>query len=210
MGYNKPMLYTPRNRPRGWHSRGYLPHFDGPGRCQFITYRLADSLPRQVLDRLTSEAAQEPEANRQRSLWLAIDRYLDAGHGEAFLTDPVCAQVVIDTWRHFDGERYELLAWVVMPNHVHVVVHPYPDSCLAGIINGWKTFSARRINEQLGRRGSCWMLDYWDRYVQDEEHLQRVIAYVEHNPVTAGLCEKAEEWPWSSAACDLVGRAPSR
>jgi len=70
---------------------------------------------------------------------------------------------------------------------------------LAAVVNGWKSFSARRINELLRRRGALWQREYWDRFIRDEQHYQRAVAYVHENPVKAGLVSRAEDWPWSSA-----------
>src|SRR5437879_5066397 len=99
---------------RGWHSRGYLPHFDSPETIQFITFGLVDSLPRHVVETLKPDA--EPA--------LAIDRELDHGLGKCWLRDPDIAALVQDAVLHFDGARYRLLAWCLMPNHVHVVAEP--------------------------------------------------------------------------------------
>jgi putative transposase len=98
--------------PKGWHSRGYLPHFDSPETVQFVTFRLADSLPAAV-----AEALGHREDNVHR-----IERELDAGLGACWLGKPEIASLVQDALLHFDGERYRLIAWCLMPNHVHVVI----------------------------------------------------------------------------------------
>jgi putative transposase len=97
---------------KGWHSRGYLPHFDSAETIQFITFRLADSLPRPVVESLRlSEVRLD-----------SLDRKLDAGLGACWLRRPEIASLVQDALLRFDGERYRLLAWCLMPNHVHVVI----------------------------------------------------------------------------------------
>ncbi|MBS0537976.1 MAG: transposase [Proteobacteria bacterium] len=178
---------------KGWHSRGYLPHFDSPETIQFITFRLADSLPRHVVESLkaTNEYA------------LALDRELDSGLGACWLREPRIAEVVQNALLHFDGQRYRLMAWCLMPNHVHVVAEAIDGYSLTDVVRGWKSFSARRANEMLGRTGRFWDPDYFDRYMRDEEHLHRTIEYVEHNPVKARLVAATEEWAWSSAAARL-------
>jgi putative transposase len=176
-------------QPRGWHSRGYLPHFDSPETVQFVTFRLADSLPRSVVEGLR---LQDDAVHR-------IDQELDAGLGACWLRRAEIAALVQDALLHFDGERYRLLAWCLMPNHVHVVFEMFGDHSLSDVIRSCKSFTARRANATLGRSGPFWHPDYFDRYMRDEDHLNRTIDYIEQNPVKAGLVGTAVEWPWSSA-----------
>ena len=170
--------------PKGWHSRGYLPHFDSPETVQFVTFRLADSLPIAV-----AEALGHREGNVH-----CIDRELDVGLGSCWLRRPEIASLVQDALLHFDGERYRLLAWCLMPNHVHVVIDIVDDQSLTNIVRSWKSFTARRANAQLGRTGLFWHADYFDRYMRHEEHLAQTVEYVEQNPVKAGFVKAAEDW----------------
>jgi len=174
---------------KGWHSRGYLPHFGSPETVQFVTFRLADSLPRAVAGAI---------AARDDNL-AATDRELDRGRGACWLREAPVARVVEEALLHFDGDRYRLLSWCLMPNHVHAVVVPFDDHGIGQIVHSWKSFSAKQANAILGRSGSFWHRDYFDRFIRDEAHLFRTIAYVESNPVKAGLAETAAVWPWSSA-----------
>src|SRR5882762_7041529 len=176
-------------QPKGWHSRGYLPHFDSPETVQFITFRLADSLPAAVV-----EALDHREGNVHR-----VDRELDAGLGACWLRRPEIAVLVQDALLHFDSERYRLLAWCLMPNHVHVVIEMLDAQSLSDIVRSWKTFTARLANSQLGRRGPFWHADYFDRYMRDERHFLQTLDYVENNPVKAGLAQVPADWIWSSA-----------
>ena len=178
-----------------WHSRGYLPHFEQPGAIQMITFRLADSLPPEVIETLEREARAKPDDVRRRRL----DAYLDAGYGECLFRDRRAARAIEETLRYGDGRRYRLLAWVVMPNHVHVLVETLGTHPLAEIVQAWKSLSARQINHLLGRRGRVWQPDYFDRVIRDERHLQRAIEYVHGNPIQAGLVDRPELWPHSSA-----------
>jgi putative transposase len=174
---------------KGWHSRGYLPHFDSPETVQFVTFRLADSLPRSVVEalRLQDEAAAR------------IDRELDTGLGACWLGRADIAAVVENALLHFDSERYRLLAWCVMPNHVHTVVELFGGDALGSILHSWKSFTANKANKLAGRTGAFWHDDYFDRYMRNEDHLAITIKYVEQNPVKAGLVDSAEKWPWGSA-----------
>ncbi len=167
----------------GWHSRGYLPHFESGSVTQMVTYRLADSLPRHVAERLAEEAdtAEGDEAYRER-----IDAWLDAGHGECLLRRPAIAELVEDSLRAYDGVRYEIHAWVIMPNHVHILVRMKEPYLLCDAVKGWESYTARKINERLGRSGTVWQKEYWDRFIRNERHYERAVAYIRNNPEKAG------------------------
>ena len=175
--------------PKGWYSRGYLPHFDSPETVQFVTFRLGDSLPKAIAQAL----AALPDN------FLQTDQKLDAGLGACWLGRPDIAELVEAALLHFDGERYRLLAWCIMPNHVHVVLEPGATHLLDRIVQSWKSYTAKRANQTLDRSGMFWHRDYFDRFMRDEGHLRRTIDYVENNPVSAGLASEPAEWRWSSA-----------
>lgn len=176
-----------------WHSRGYLPHCDTPNLLQFITFRLADSLPVGVLHGLLQETDDDKKH-------LEFERLLDEGYGECWLQQNVIADLVEGALLFGDGTRYRLLAWCVMPNHLHVLIETNETWALPDIVQAWKSFTAKAINHHLGRTGSVWMPDYFDRYIRDDYHLAAVIAYIHQNPVSAGLVQDAAQWRHSSAA----------
>ena len=140
-----------------------------------------------------------------------IERFLDRGYGECSLRDPRIAAVVEDALLHGDGERYRLLAWVVMPNHVHCVIEQVPGIPLGKVVGSWKIFTAKAANALLNRAAPFWARDYFDRYIRDAEHFHAVVSYIENNPVKAGLVADRMEWPWSSARLTegKPGRMPS-
>jgi putative transposase len=190
--------------PGEWYSRGYLPHRDRIGLLQSLTFRLADSLPQQKLRELEGELVRLSEDRRDVERRRQIEEWLDSGMGCCALGHPLMARTVQDSLLHFDGDRYGLIAWCVMPNHVHVLIEPRHP--IAKIVQGWKSFTARWAlarNEELklgiGNSRQFWMRDYWDRYIRDERHLMSAIDYFHNNPVNAGLCRQPEEWRWSSA-----------
>ena len=183
------------SEPKGWYSRGYLPHLDCPGLLQFITFRLGDSLPAAVLGRIRAETRGDEAARRKR-----IEQYLDQGRGACWLRRPDVARLVEAALLHFDGTRYRLLSWVVMPNHVHVLIETFPDHPLAKVVQSWKAFTAREANQLLHRAGEFWDREYFDRYIRDDRHLAAVHRYIAQNPVKAGLAARAEDWPFGSAA----------
>lgn len=118
--------------------------------------------------------------------------------GSCWLLKPKIANLVEDAFLHFDGDRYRLLAWCVMPNHVHVVVEPVDGNTLSAVLQSWKSFTAKEANRHLSRSGPFWHQDYFDRYMRSESHLETTIAYVENNPVKAGLVETPAAWRWGS------------
>jgi len=130
---------------------------------------------------------------------MRIEEYLNRGLGVCWLRDARVGRLVEDALLHFDGDRYRLYAWVVMPNHVHVVMTPRQDRSVSEIVFSWKSFTASRANALIGRRGAFWQPDYFDRFVRNDQHFATAVNYVEHNSVVASLCERPEEWPLSSA-----------
>jgi type I restriction enzyme R subunit/putative DNA methylase len=115
----------------------------------------------------------------------------------------------------FDSQRYRLLAWVVMPNHVHVLFQPMGGWTVARIVAAWKRFTARKIsdiswkdaNTEIGAPRNCqltkpapiWHREYWDRYIRDQRHFAQAVEYIHLNPVKAGFVARAQDWRWSSA-----------
>jgi len=212
-----------------WHSRGYLPHFESGLLLQHVTYHLADSLPHDVVTRLDAELRDvAPEhMDAERRTWL--EAWIDAGHGSCVLKESAIAELVQESFLHHDAERYQLLAWVIMPNHVHVLLQPIGEWTLDKIVASWKSFSGRRIAEYMRQkqaqaetetetqcqagawrshetrhshealRSHVWQREYWDRFIRNEQHLAAIIQYIHENPVKAGLVATAEEWRWGSA-----------
>ena len=163
---------------KGWHRRGYVPHFDGHGITQHVVFRLKDSVPPGERDG---------------------DDVLDRGFGASLLREPACAKIVAEALMHGDPEQYELLTWCVMPNHVHALIYTNEKTELGAIVRLWKSYTAARINAATGRTGSLWARDYFDRFIRDERHFESNKRYIEMNPVSARLCDAPEAWAFSSA-----------
>ena len=136
-----------------WHSRGYLPHFEGGEIPQIVTFRLADSFPRQRLEQWRQELASLPEKQASAELRKRIEACLDPGIGHCWLRDSRVAEVVERALLYFDGSRYRLHAWVIMPNHVHVLLTPRRDYMLSSILHNWKSFTAKEGNRILFEEG---------------------------------------------------------
>jgi REP element-mobilizing transposase RayT len=205
----------------GVHTRGYLPHVKHEGAAYFVTFRLADALPKEVLARLEREKAgrlrpledysrrgetiQDSREEIARDCDRALERFLDQGAGACHLRRPEIADLVLGAMRHFHESRCLLREWVVMPNHVHAIVWPMPNFRLGDILKSWKQFTARRAKKLLGLgAGPFWQPESYDHWIRNDPEAARVSRYIRHNPVIAGLCAKPEDWPWSSA-----WRAPS-
>ena len=115
------------------------------------------------------------------------------------LRQPEIAALVQENLLHIDGTRYRLLAWVVMPNHVHAVIE-ISQTPLAEILHGWKSYTGKAANCLLKRTGDFWQAEYFDRYIRDEEHFRKAVRYIENNPVKAGRVKSPEEWIFGSAS----------
>jgi len=177
---------------RGWHSRGYLPHFDQPGLIQSITIRLADSLPANLREQWESESDEKQRSRR-------IEQLLDRGYGASHLRHPKVAELVENALLHFDGQRYRMLAWVIMPNHVHCVFEMMAGFPLSSLLHSWKSFTAHEAAKLVEFEAPFWWEDYYDRYMRDMDHYESTVRYLHRNPCSAGLCDQPEDWRWSSA-----------
>jgi REP element-mobilizing transposase RayT len=163
-----------------------------------VTFRLADSIP---LDRLQ-------ELNTARQAWLAqhtrplspeqwgqyhtlfserVERWLDDHTGACYLARPECADVVAEALNFFAGQRYELDYWVIMPNHVHVLVMPVPPHSLSAILHSWKSFTSHKLNKLLGRDGTLWQKESFDHVVRSEPQLTKLRGYIVENAAGAGV-----------------------
>ena len=151
-----------------WHSRGYLPHFESAQAIQHVTFHLADSLPQSTLRRFEEELKFLPPEKRDAQRRNRIDAWIDAGHGSCILRDPRVAAMVQASLLFFDAQRYRLLAWVVMPNHVHTLFQPLDPWSVAAIVASWKKFTARRIRDRSwARQSPDGQSDSWERQSPD-------------------------------------------
>ena len=183
---------TPFDDPEHWHSGNSLPHYDGAEVYQCITYRLADSIPQSVLREILAEG-DEVRSRRE------IEVILDRGLGACVLRNPQIAQLILENWFHFHGVRYQIVSYVIMPNHCHILIRVFEEHKLGKIIQSWKIYTAKKIYEIINCDRHVWQLDYWDRFIRDEKHFWDCVNYIHQNPVKAGLCAKPGEWLFSSA-----------
>ena len=191
-----PTFYDPKS-PLITSDR-HLPHWEQENVPIFVTWHQKDSIP----------YPKRASWHRDRDVWLAshpkpwndetsiayhqrfskrIEDWLDAGMGSCRLLNPGAARIVAETLHHFQGERYHLHAFVVMPNHVHVLFTLVPEWELPTVMQSWKGYSARMINKLEQRTGPFWQGENWDRLIRDAGHFERVRRYICNNPVKGGL-----------------------
>lgn len=192
---------------RGRWSRGYLTHIDCGREPQFITFRLDDSLPREVYQKWIEELRHCDDATTRRELASRTEKYLDAGHGSCILKNPVAAIIVQEALLFVHGRKCEMHCWCVMPNHVHLVMTPFDGVSVGKVMGPLKGFCAHEIHAKLGgESGRLWQPESYDRVVRDAAHFERVVKYIERNPVKARLCGRAEDWPYSTANPSVLER----
>jgi REP element-mobilizing transposase RayT len=193
--WTKPPISSPRDQGfKGWHERGYLPHRDEPGLVQFVTFHLTDSFP----IKLRTEWAHLLKIEKNTERREQHHRYLNLGRGECLLRNSRIGAIMDGAIRFHHNKSYELRAWVIMPNHVHVLFRSL-ENPMGRIIGNWKTYTAREVNKLLARQGPVWAADYWDTYMRDEDQEQTVRSYIENNPAKAKLVVDPKDWQWSSA-----------
>ena len=180
--------------------RRNLPHWEQPGRSYYVTFRLADSLPQDKLAELHAAEDQwrqvHPEPWSQED-WDEYDKlfpakihqWLDAGYGACVLNRPDISGILEAALRHFDGERYILDEFVIMPNHVHVIVKPADSHRLSQILHSWKSFTSTKINKTLDGSGTLWMDERYDRILRSWQQLEFIRDYIRQNPANAGIAE---------------------
>jgi REP element-mobilizing transposase RayT len=174
------------------YSERHLPHWQPEGAVIFITWRLHGSLPK---------SADIPKNLPAGKAFVAIDRELDsAAIGPRWLQDERVAMIVVAALRYgaLQLGLYDLRAWVLMTNHVHILIDPHAP--LSRITKAVKNFSARQANAALKRTGlPFWQDESYDHWARGPQETEKIVRYIEENPVTAGLVKRVEDWPWSSA-----------
>lgn len=178
--------------PEEWQ-HGNLPHRNKDNLIQFVTFRLNDSLPQEVLKEIQKEFERLPKTKREVEKRKRIEEWMDKGLGGCAMAKPKMAQVVLEALQYYDGDNYHLLAWSIMPNHVHVLIET--RSNLSKIIQTWKSYTGKWAfanNEKydLGIDKGVkrfWMSEHWDRFMRNHLHFENTLRYILDNPKNAHL-----------------------
>ena len=174
-----------------------LPHWEQGDTCVFVTFRLADSIPESAIGRLKEERDDwltqhaKPWNDEEKKEYITafgnvLEKWLDDGLGSCALGQPDNLAMMCDAMRHFDGKRYVLYAFAVMPNHVHALFSPIGDFSASGILHSWKSFTAHKTRRANGDSGPFWQKESWDRLIRDDRHFANVVRYIARNPRNAG------------------------
>jgi len=195
-----PALYSENPQPLFMERNKYiyikgskLPHWHQTNKVQFVTFRLADSLPQKKLLELSAFRGQWLEEHPQpwnkstqeeynREIRKKVDRWLDQGCGECLLGRKEIREIVIKALLFYHGKRYTLHHFVIMPNHVHLLLSPIGDDEVTKSIGSVKQFSANAINRLLGRNGNIWQRNEYDHLVRDMQGYVACINYINQNP----------------------------
>ena len=198
----------------------HLPHWRLAGACYFTTFRLNDSIPVENAHQIRVEAAQwkarlaqagtqvSPTLRLewikfQRDQLIKVELLADECHGECLLRHQPLRRLVSDALHYFEGVRSETFAFVIMPNHVHVLCRPLAEFDIESLSGSWKRHCAIQINREMGRKGKVWQQETFDRIIRDAEHFRRMVRYIAENPVKAGVGrEHASVW-----FCEAIRKA---
>ena len=184
-----------------------MPHWRQEGATYFVTFRQIDSIPAAVWEQMKLEASAWNERVEaaiqqhgvipatlsceweafQRGQWIQAERTADECHGSCVLRDAVVRQIMSDALAFFEVQRHFMHAFVVMPNHVHLIVTPMPGWSLDKLTQSWKGFTVRKINGYLGRAGALWQQKSFDRIARDPAHFERIVRYIANNPTKARM-----------------------
>jgi REP element-mobilizing transposase RayT len=200
MTLSSPITITHRN----------LPHWHGEGSIYWLTFRLADSLPAKKLSKWKRHRdiwcrmhprpwSDEEWREYQRCFGLRLEQWLDAGFGACVLRHSVVRAEVVRSITHFHEQRYRIHHGVVMPNHVHLLIEPFPGHQLSEVMKGMKGGSSRRCNQILGARGRFWMAESFDHIVRSRAEYDHYVRYIEDNPIRSHLGPD-EFWLWDGSS----------
>lgn len=188
-------------------SRGKLPHWEVEHGRYFVTTRLADALPRNIVLRLqeihlslSALPANSPAfLALQRQYFQMMEKYLDAEAGTCLLRDPHCANIVVEELRSVADWTIEVPHYSIMPNHWHALIIPRPGCVhgLAAVMKRVKGRTAKRINQRLGRTDPVWQREWFDRWMRDDAELGKTVTYIQQNPVKACLVSAFHEHRWT-------------
>ncbi len=197
--------------PIRYWNRG--PHYMYPDSIVFLTWRLAETLPKHIID-LYEQLKNDPDSTESKwekhqleqnsyyySKFEEYDKELANFKSLDFsLNDPEISIILRNAFHYYDGKSYELHAYCIMHNHIHAIIRPLKNVIneyqkFGSIVRSYKSYTARKINKVLNKTGQIWNGYYFDRVIRDIDSYSRIIQYIRMNPVVAGLVESPEDWP---------------
>ena len=175
-------------------TQGNLPHWHIGGVIQFVTFRLAGSLPQEKLNAYQAEKedflkqhpqpwAEEIEQEYYNKICARYDDWLDAGYGNCLLQNKDIRDIIENCLWHNNNKQYILHTYVIMPNHVHVLFEPVDGNSTTEILRAWKGVTAHHINSKMNKAGALWQRESFDRVIRSEEHYKQAWEYIQHNPI---------------------------
>lgn len=206
----------------------HLPHYQPHNETLFITFRLAHSIPNTIIRKMQEQKEvqlkyissfcsckkrKEEYENWQSGYFLQFDEELHSNKKKiSYLSDPRIAGILKEAIHLRDKKEYDLIAYSIMPNHVHIMFLPKTsinnrkeDKFQATkILKSLKWYTAREGNRILGRKGAFWQDESYDHVVRNEKEFKRIVNYILNNPVKARLVERREDWKWNYANFDLM------
>jgi len=197
--------------------RANLPHLQPLGGTFFVTYNLSGCIPIEVIELWNEEYKKTKKEikSKENAKWNELDnlnkrnfvkrdKFLDTlKTGNFYLKQDAVAKEAAQSWHFWDTKKIDLLAYCIMPNHVHVVFRLFDneeikqDVYLNQIMHSVKGFSAKKCNQVLGLSGEFWQHESYDRLVRNDTELKNIIHYILENPVKANLCKDQKDWKWS-------------
>lgn len=192
-----------------FHRRN-LPHLHPSEGIFFITYRLVDSMPKEIIEALSNEYKNGKEGiliqPNKNSYFVAFDEYMDKYQSDKnYLATPQIAEINKKAIHHYDEKYYTLISYCIMSNHIHLVIKltdNAPD--LSQIMHSIKRFTAKESNIILNRKGAFWMRESYDHLIRNSNELRNIVNYVINNPVKGGLTDNWKNWPHTFVRLDLL------
>ena len=201
-----------------------LPHYQPAEATFFVTFRLADSIPKDVIRRLkenhqlikkgilaqkdlTEKERRELQYAAQKQLFADTDAFLDTNPNEPYwLKEKAVAEIVSEAIHYRDMKQYDLQAYTIMPNHVHMMMTLLPDApVLFKVMQHLKRNAAKMSNKVLGRTGlAFWEDESYDHVVRDEKEFYRILNYILRNPIKAGFVKEWQNWPFTFIKPELL------
>ena len=197
----------------GFYKSGTLPHYDIKYKFQFITLREYGSIPQSILKTIEDKTIKfnedflkynsfthyERQIRIQHLRLKLFEKYQDCGYGRCLFKKKEIANIIKEALLFYNDKNYEIISWVIMPNHIHLLVYLYPNYELAKFIHYVKSITTNKIKKYIDISEKIWSNDYFDRYIRNHFHYCKTVNYIRMNPVKAGLCKDYQDWKFTDS-----------